>query len=402
MKMALSLIEKYRAKSLKDIKGQDLVIKEVEAFFKLFPKRKALILAGPVGTGKTSIAIALAKDYKMELFELNASDLRNRLKLDEILKPAIGQQSLFNKGKVILMDEADGITSTEYGGLPELIALIDKTSFPIIITANDIWQQKFSLLRKKCQIVNVRELKESVVFDILSKVLEKEKKKIRAETRELIARKARGDVRAALNDLQTALSLGEEEFIADIAEREKQESIFNAMKKVFQEAPDEKILNVYDNTQMEIDEIMLWVEENIPFVYHGKALFKAQEALSKADLFRGRIYRQQYWRFLVYQNFFLAAGISSATELKNSQFTKYSKPSRVLKIWLANQKNAKKRSIAVKYAAFTHMSKKKAMKESFFLPFIIDRKAQKLLDLTDEEKKYLKEKKKEIIEKIRV
>ena len=173
--MTLPLIEKYRAKTLLEIKGQDMAIQEVKTFFKTFPRKKALILSGPAGTGKTSLTIAFAKEFNMELFELNASDLRNRAKLEEILRPATEQHSLFNKGKIILMDEADGITASDRGGLPELIAVIEKTHFPIIITANDIWQQKFSLLRQKCQHVSMKELKDPIVLEILKEVLKKRK-----------------------------------------------------------------------------------------------------------------------------------------------------------------------------------------------------------------------------------
>ena len=119
-KKPLPLIEKYRAKTLEAIKGQDLVIQEMRTFFKTFPKKRALILNGPVGTGKTSMVLALAKEHELELFELNASDLRNRSKLEEVLAPATKQKSLFNKGKLILMDEAHGITTSDRGGLPEL------------------------------------------------------------------------------------------------------------------------------------------------------------------------------------------------------------------------------------------------------------------------------------------
>ena len=395
--MTNPFIEKYRAKSFSDIKGQDSIISEVETFFKTFPRKKALILNGPVGTGKTSIAIALADKYNLELFELNASDLRNRISLDEILRPSITQKSLFKKSKLILMDEADGITTSDRGGLPELLVLIDKTNFPIIITSNDIWNRKFNLLRKKSHVVNIKELSNNVIISIINNILEKEKKKLKLETLNLIAKKARGDARAALNDLQSVLSVGEDEFTQKISERDKEESIFNILKKIFQESPDENIINIYDNANLELNEISLWVEENIPLEYHGIALAKAFESLSKSDLFKGRIYRQQHWRFLVYQNFFLSAGISSAAKIKNKGFTKYQRPSRVLKIWLANQRDIKKKSIIMKYAKLTHMSKKKAMKESFFLPLILDKWAQKKLDLDDKEKEYLKEKKGTII-----
>ena len=140
-------------------------------------------------------------------------------------------------------------------------------------------------------------------------------------------------------------------------------SIFNALKKVFQEQTNEKTTSVYNNTNLDLNEILLWVEENIPLEYQGQALAKAYNSLSKADLFKGRIYRQQYWRFLVYQNFFLSAGISASTRLKNKSFTQYKRPSRILKTWLSNQKNVKKKSIIIKYSKHCHLSKKKANKE---------------------------------------
>ncbi len=395
--MILPLIEKHRAKTFSEIKGQDMAIHEIKTFFNNFPKKRAVILNGPAGTGKTSMTIALANEYNLELFELNASDLRNKSKLEEVLKPSTQQHSLFKKGKIILMDEADGITTSDRGGLPELLALISKTSFPIIITANNIWQKKFSLLRQKCQIINLRELKESVITEIINEILKKEAKSLKKETIEIIVKNSKGDVRSAINDLQTAISLGEDSLLLEFSEREKEESIFEVLKKIFQAPVTKETINVYNNVNMEMDEILLWVEENIPSVYQETALYKAFESLSKADIFRGRIYRQQYWRFLVYQNFFLSAGISYASKLKSNKFISYKRPSRILKIWLSNQKSAKKKSIIAKYARFTHMSKKKVMKESFFLPLIIGRQAEEKLDLDEKEKEYLEDKRGTII-----
>lgn len=406
--MILPLTEKYRAKTFSEIKGQENAIQEIKAFLKMFPRKKAIILNGPVGTGKTSMAIALANEYNLELFELNASDLRNRSKLDEILKPATNQQSLFKTGKIILMDEADGITTNDRGGLPELLVLIEKSSFPIIITANDIWQKKFSLLRQKCPIINLKEIKEELIYEILIDITKKENKNIPIEIITLIAKKAKGDLRAALNDLQSFLTLEilehampKLDFLEkphlDIGEREKTESIFDSLKKLFQNQTDQDTINIFDSADLEIDEIALWIEENIPSEYQGKALAKAYNYLSKADIFKGRIYRQQYWRFLFYQNFFLTAGISSVTKIKNKKFISYKRPSRILKIWLANQKNAKKKAIINKYSSLTHMSTKKANRDSFLLPLILDKKAQEEMDLDEKEKDYLQDKRGAII-----
>jgi replication factor C large subunit len=398
--MTLPLIEKYRATSFEEIKGQDTAISEIRTFFEQFPKKRAIILNGPVGTGKTSLTLSLAQAYDLELFELNASDLRNKKSLEEVLKPSTQQESLFQKSKLILMDEADGITGSDRGGVVELVRLISQTAFPIIITANDIWQKKFSPLRQKCKIINLKELNETTIKEILQEVLNKEAKKINQNTLKLIAKKSKGDVRAALNDLESVITFGEEQFIHEISEREKKEDIFNVLKKVFQAPTELEITRAYDSTQIDLNEIALWIEENIPVEYSGEALAKAYDALSKADIFKGRIYRQQHWRFLVYQNFFLSAGISASSKLKYNKFTKYQRPSRILKIWLSNQKNAKKKSVEAKFARLTHMSKKKTSREAFLLPFIlsnINSKTKDKLDLDEKEEKYIEEKKVSLI-----
>ena len=65
---------------------------------KQFPKKKALMLYGPAGTGKTSLAIASAKENNLEILELNSSDLRNKKKLEEktfALKKEFGNNWFF-------------------------------------------------------------------------------------------------------------------------------------------------------------------------------------------------------------------------------------------------------------------------------------------------------------------
>jgi replication-associated recombination protein RarA len=100
-------VEKYRPNYFAEIKSQEIAVKKVKDFIESFlnkeqveskylapllkkdiPK-KALILHGPPGTGKTALAHVAAKETVSEIFELNASDLRNKEKLKEILKPAI-------------------------------------------------------------------------------------------------------------------------------------------------------------------------------------------------------------------------------------------------------------------------------------------------------------------------
>ena len=382
--------EKYRPKTLEEIKGQEEAIEQIKQFLQGSSKKKAILLGGAPGIGKTTIAHVFAKELNKELFELNASDLRNKLKLQEILKPALEQMPLIKKDKIILIDEVDGISGSDRGGLPELIRLISESQYPIIATANDVWNRKLSPLRKVCELVTLKEPNDSILKNLLIEILRKENKFLEIDILDSIILNSKKDFRAAINDLQTTAHLEiPEEMVA--GERNKEESIFNILRQIFQEKATNEMLSLFDKLGMPIDEIILWVEENIPNVYSGEELAKAYQRLAKVDLFKGRIYKQQYWRFLVYENIFLSYGIAASKTQEKTGFFKYQKPERILKIWLNNQKTFKKKSIAEKYARKTHVGQKRIMFEWEEVKNILKNPiVQKELKLDEEEISYLK------------
>jgi replication factor C large subunit len=384
--------EKYRAKCFGDIKGQDLAIDKIKLFLKTFPKKKAVALHGPPGVGKTSLAYAIACEMDAEILELNASDLRNKSKIGEVVGPASQQRSLFRKSKIILVDEADGVSATEdRGGLGELLGLIEKSAFPIIITANDIWQKKFNLLRQKAEVVQLKEVDYKVILALLKEVCEKENCAVSGEVMTSIAIRARGDIRAALNDLQLLSKMDRPELMKEVGERNKEQSIFSALQYVFKNAKiDAEMIKVFDEVNMPIDDIFLWVEENLPLEYKGAELAKALDALSLADVFRGRIQRQRHWRFMVYEYFLLGPAIAGVKNYNRAGWTSYKKPSRILKIWLQNQRNLKKKEICKKYAQHCHISTQTAMQDWLLVKQILQKPQIRIeLKLNDEEIAYL-------------
>ena len=366
----MSWTEKYRPKKISEVIGQDEAKQELLNFIKNFTsqRKKALLLVGPAGTGKTALVYSLASDLNLEILELNASDFRNKQQIQDILGQAVKQQSLFSKGKLILVDELDGISGQEdRGGLPELIRLIEKTSYPLILVCNDSWQEKLRKVKSKCLVIKFAPLDTKEILKILVKISNQEKLQVSLEVLQHLASGAKGDARAAINDLQSIAYIKnvDKETLKKIDFREKDSSILQALEKIFKTR---QAKGAFDQVQnMDFDDFFLWLDENLPLEYSGSELEKAYEAMSLADVYKGRIRRWQHWRFLVYISDLLTQGIAIAKKQEKSkeniEIVKYKQPSRILKIWWANQKKMKKKAIAQRLAIKTHTSKKTAMQD---------------------------------------
>ena len=197
--------DKYRPKNTSMIQGQDSAVERLNDFVLNFSKskKKAALVYGPPGCGKTASAYALANEYDLEIIEINASDVRNRDAIQEKLGPALRQQSLFSKGKIILVDELDGISGTkDRGGISALVKLIESAKFPIIITANNPYDSKFSALRKKSELIEFKGLMYNSIKNVLKKICFNEKINYDDLALSAISRRAGGDLRGAINDLQ--------------------------------------------------------------------------------------------------------------------------------------------------------------------------------------------------------
>jgi replication factor C large subunit len=388
---------KYKPQNTSEVIGQDEQLKEIKKNVSEYGKKKtkkALLVYGPSGTGKTSTIHALAKELDLEIIEVNASDSRNTDSLEQKILPAIKQQSLFGKGKIILIDEIDGISGNQdRGGVPTLIKFIEESSFPIILTANDPWDQKFSSLRKKTVMIQYKAINVLAMVKHLKEICKKEGIKIEDDALSVLSRRNQGDLRAALNDLENISSSNKDikkENIEDTSEREREETIINALLKIFKTKDPAIALRAFDNVDEDIDKIFLWIDENLSKEYTNEEdLAMAYNQLSEADVYFGRIRRWQYYRYYAYIYEILSAGIALSKKEKNTGYIQYKPTSRILKIWMANQKNAKRKSISAKLAANTHISAKKAFHE---IPYIMAMsKDKKLIGKIADELKLEKE-----------
>ena len=398
----IPLVHKYKPKSIKEIEGQDLQIERLKDFIinQSRQKKKSALIYGPSGIGKTSVAYTIANDLNYEVYETNASEFRNSEQINQKVGNAIKQQSLFAKGKIILVDEVDGLSGHEdRGGIQAITKLIEDSTYPIIVTAANPFDSKFSSLRSKSNLLEFKPLDYLSIFKILKRICEQEEIIHDDEVLQALSRRAGGDARAAINDLQLLTQdnkILSHQSLEELSDRNRTESIMTALNKIFKTTDLKIAISAFDNVAEDLNKQLLWIDENLPKEYtKPQELAQAYEMLSKADVFNRRIRRWQHYRFLIYINALITAGISSAKTEKYKNFVEYKPTGRILKIWWANQKAMKKKAIAEKIASKTHTSRKEILKNTMpYLPIMFNNKEMRMsiiqnLDLSDEEAEWV-------------
>ena len=158
--------EKYRPANLDLIVGNDKAIGELRAWADSWeqgnPTKKGIIISGEAGVGKTSSALALANEFKWGVIELSASEARNATAIKRIAMVGAIHETFTDDGeffpsskggrKLIILDEADNLFErvkqvesvekdySDRGGKRAIIETISKTSQPIILIVNDLYE----------------------------------------------------------------------------------------------------------------------------------------------------------------------------------------------------------------------------------------------------------------------
>lgn len=359
---------KYEPKQLKDLVGQNGALKGILSFLHTFPQEKAVILYGPTGVGKTSAVKAIASQMNYELIELNASDKRNKNSIEETLLPASQQASLFGSKKIILVDEIDNLSGRDdRGGAQAVADIIEKTKFPIILTTNDLESDKLKAIKKIAKVIEFTSVNPEACAMKLIDICNSEGILYEDKAIAMIISSSRGDLRAAINDLEM-FSARKELFLKNIitSGREKEESLKKVLIDILCADP-QKSLDRIETMDEEYDLLLLWLDENLQRVYNNDSLSKAYTHLARASTFLSRISRQQHWRFLVYVKFLLTAGVSSAKDVCRSAFEP-KQPSLMLKMWQRNMRRAKNKALLEMLSSQLHTSVKQLEKD--FLPYL--------------------------------
>lgn len=354
---------KYQPQSLSAFDTYKTQLLQMQQFVSNFKKqkKKAMLLCGPTGCGKTAVVHAIARDCNFELIEMNASDLCSKNAILSQLGSAAKQRSLFSSGKILLVDDVDCLSGrADRGAISALEEVAATTAFPLFVTCQDMSDKKLKPLVKSAQVVSFAPLEYKDIYAILQQICAKEDIAYEETALKTVARQVAGDLRAAINDLQllavykSKITLG---MLDDLGYRNKQESITEALVKIFKIKDPIIARDALDNVQEDLDHVLLWIDENIPKEYmQQEALVRAYNALSRADVFRGRIHRWQHWGFLVYVHALLSAGVAVSKDERNKEPIRYEQTKRLLTLWIAKQKYAKREAIAEKIAVQSHCS----------------------------------------------
>ncbi|KAH9699364.1 Replication factor C subunit 1 [Citrus sinensis] len=346
---SLTWTEKYRPKTPNEIVGNQQLVKQLhtwlahwnEKFLDTGTKRngkkqndasaeKAAILSGSPGMGKTTAAKLVCQMLGFQAIEVNASDSRGKAdaKISKgiggsnanSIKELVSNEALsanMDRSKhpktVLIMDEVDGMSAGDRGGIADLIASIKISKIPIICICNDRYSQKLKSLVNYCSDLRFRKPRKQEIAKRLMQIANAEGLEVNEIALEELADRVNGDIRMAINQLQyMSLSLSVIKY-DDIRQRllssAKDEDIspFTAVDKLFgfnggKLRMDERI----DLSMSDPDLVPLLIQENYINYRPSSAgrdevkrlslIARAAESISDGDIFNVQIRRNQQWQ----------------------------------------------------------------------------------------------------------
>jgi replication factor C large subunit len=367
MMSAIEWAEKYRPLSLKEIIGNKKAVHDLrtwaEGWLSGIPEKRAVILQGPAGVGKTSSAHALGRDMGWEVIELNASDQRTAGIIEKIAGSAATMNTLFGGKRLIILDEADNIHgSADRGGMRAITGIIKSTLQPIVLIVNDVYGLT-PTVRDLCLEIKFGSVQSRSMLLALKKICENEGIACSPDAILQIAENAGGDFRSAINDLQAA-TCGKKVLDAEnisTAGRDVKENIFKAMQKIFKSTDCKKALEVTRAIDESPEDLVHWIDENLPIQYAGKDsdlgdIRTGFGYLSKADLYLGRVKKRQNYHMWRYASMLMVCGAAISKTKAYPGFIKYQSPTLWKRLGQTRSKRDMRDNIASKIGEHTFES----------------------------------------------
>lgn len=351
--------ERYRPKALSAMVGNEEARGRLVAWLEKWkPGSKAALLVGPPGTGKTTLVHLLAARFGLNLVELNASDVRTKERLAKKVGEVMSSTSLFDERTLIFLDEIDGLAGrADYGAVEFIKDSIKKSDNPIIMAANDPESDQVRKLSSSSVLVPMRPPPPREVQLYLRMISTAEKMNVSDGRLESIVKSAGGDIRYAINSLQSGVQDGKD---VELTATQAVSSFFDAPDsglalralRAHPGQPRDKLRDLAASV----------VRASLPADKRARAL----DVISRADILMGRIGRGKDWRLLRYFDSLLAYELWGAVAGESLQYAQDFLPWNLqVRVWNDSRKI---KEVAAAVAPRLRTSRKGSMVQDF--PFI--------------------------------
>jgi replication factor C subunit 1 len=275
-------VDKYKPKTIQDIIGHKEQLNELGKWLDAFPislknpdYKRGVLITGPPGIGKTTMAHLVATTLGYKVAEYNASDTRSIKSLE-----GLGQARLFKE--VVIMDEIDGLS--ERGSIGEIAALIKTSRVPIICIANEKPPKLKPIISVTLDIKCSRPMKSTVAIALAKKISGTTKEQI-----EKLCEQSGNDIRAVLNTLDFGQSAEGLKTAGGL--KDPQHDIFSATFKLFRNKKlpfaeaDDLVFTDFNMVPLMVQEAYAAASSSI------EELEAAADRLSLGDMMTKQLYR---------------------------------------------------------------------------------------------------------------
>ncbi|RJU91275.1 MAG: AAA family ATPase [Candidatus Poseidoniales archaeon] len=377
------------------------------------PKKKALLLIGPPGVGKTTVARAIAEDMGWNVIELNASDARNAAAIRKAATSGATHRSLFHdptappSRTLILLDEVDHLSGGlravnqdriskamtndgatdprvalrgDSGGKAELLSLLEQTKQPVVLACNDemgLWGKNSSWRNARDRFsrhlvrINFVRATDEALRRIARRVLREEGIDFEDDAIDALTATNHGDLRALVRDLQVMTSdLNGARLTADIVQRQAEAGardvaveIFPGLDRLYKASNSTEAVAITRTIDKDPSEFLNWIHWNNPSLFEDKtSVRRSTKALTQADrMMMGRYlntaHRSSYWTHHLTA---LAASVANSNTPRGKLWPSYPQ-------FLRRSGSSVRPSIVSKLSMVAGMSKA-AVRDEFLTP----------------------------------